>query len=77
MDSLRIVWRNPRRVRNPRRWRVSKGMYRGAYVVERLVSATRDSWESTQVLAVVGSLQPAAKPVACAPRQRNRTFWLG
>lgn len=77
MSSLRIVWLNPRRVRNPRRWRVSKGMYRGAYVVERLVSATKNSWVSTQVLAVVGSSHPAAHPKAPAPRQRNRTFWLG
>ena len=77
MSSLRIVWRNPKPLQNPRRWRVSKGMYQGAYVVERLVSAATDSWKGALVLAVVGSSQPAAHPVAPSPRQGNWTSWLG
>jgi len=77
MASLRIVWRNPRGRRNPRQWRVTKGLYPGAYVVEELVPATTDSWQGTLVLAVVGSAQPEAHRMPRAPRQRNWTLWPG
>jgi len=77
MASLRIVWRNPRRRKTPRHWRITKGLYQGAYVVEELVCATTDSWASTLVLAVVGSSHPKAHPAPVAPRQRNWNLWLG
>jgi len=71
MASLRIVWRNPRRRKTPRKWRIAKGLYQGAYVVEELVSAATDSWQCTLVLAVVGSAQPDAQRVPPAPGRRN------
>jgi len=77
MASLRIVWRNPRQGKNPRRKRVTRGLYKGAYVVEELVSAATDSWQSTLVLAVVGCSQPKAHPMPRTSRQRNWSLWLG
>jgi len=77
MASLRIVWRNPRRPKNPRQWRITRGLYQGAYVVEELVSAATGSWEGNRVLAVVRPSQPTARHVPLAPRQRNWTLWLG
>ena len=68
MASLRIVWRNPEQRKTPRRWRLTKGLYPGTYLVEELVSEATDSWKSTRALAVVGSWPPAAHP---APLRQN------
>ena len=71
--SLRIVWRNPRGRRNPRQWRVTKGLYPGTYLVQELVSEATGSWKSTLVLSVVGSLPPAAHP-ATLPKNPRLDF---
>jgi hypothetical protein len=77
MASLRIVWRNPKRRQNHRRWRVAKGVYQGLYVVEELVSPEPDLWASILVLAVVGSSQPAARHEPHEPKEGKRKFGLG
>ena len=73
MASLAIIWRNPKRVRQRRRWMQQRGNgSRILYLVQELVSGEQEIWTNRVMLEVI-----PGSAVARRPQQQERRWSFG